>query len=128
MLTGPCGLCGAIATRYAEHGSLPVITLDPQLEQALLESIRPAENGTYLAIDGALMEIVAGNVAQLSQAAEQRGVTPVLACSPALRPPLHRLVRSAGQSVPVLSYPEIAGFPARIETMGVVSGAYADRP
>jgi len=27
----------------------------------------------------------------------------------------------------VLSYPEIAGFPARIETMGVVSGAYADR-
>jgi flagellar biosynthesis protein FlhA len=118
----------AIATRYAEHGSLPVLTLDPQLEQTLLESIRPAENGTFLAIDGGLMEAVAGSVAQLNTAAEQRGITPVLACSPALRPPLHRLVRSAGQNVPVLSYPEIAGFPAQIETMGVVSGAYAHRP
>ena len=117
----------AIATRYAEHGSLPVLTLDPQLEQALLESVRPTDNGTYLAIDGGLMETVAGNVAHLNTAAEQRGVTPVLACSPALRPPLHRLMRSAGQVIPVLSYPEIAGFPARIETMGVVSGAYADR-
>jgi flagellar biosynthesis protein FlhA len=117
----------AIATKYAEHGSLPVLTLDPQLEQTLLESVRPAENGTYLAVDGSLMEALAGNVAQLNTAAEQRGIQPVLACSPALRPPLHRLVRSAGLAVPVLSYPEIAGFPARIETMGVVSGAYAHR-
>jgi flagellar biosynthesis protein FlhA len=115
----------AIATRYADNGSLPVITLDPQLEHTMLESLRPTENGALLALDGGLMEAVANNVAQLSEAAEQRGALPVLACSPALRPPLHRLLRSAGQSVPVLSYPEIAGFPARIETMGVVTGAYA---
>ena len=116
----------AIATRYASHGSLPVFTLDPQLEQQLMESVRPGEGGTYLAIDGHQMEAIAGDVARLSTAAEQRGMTPVLACSPALRPPLHRLLRSAAQSVPVLSYPEIAGFPARIETMGVVTGAYAN--
>jgi flagellar biosynthesis protein FlhA len=115
----------AIATRYADGGSLPVLTLDPQLEHTLLESVRPAENGTFLAIDGGLMEAIAGEVARLNNAAEQRGISPVLACSPALRPPLFRLLRSAAQSVPVLSYSEIAAFPARIETMGVVTGVYA---
>ncbi len=115
----------AIANRYADSGALPVITLDPQLEHSLLESVRPAENGSFLALDGGLMEAIAADVARLVTAAEQRGVSPVLACSPALRPPLYRLMRSAGQSVPLLSYPEIAGFPARIETMGVVTGAYA---
>jgi flagellar biosynthesis protein FlhA len=115
----------AIANRYADNGSLPVITLDPQLEHSMLEALRPTENGAVLALDGGLMEAVANNVAQLANAAEQRGVVPVLACSPALRPPLYRLLRSAGQPVPVLSYPEISGFPARIETMGVVTGAYA---
>jgi flagellar biosynthesis protein FlhA len=102
-----------------------VLTLDPQLEHSMLESVRPTENGTLLALDGSIMEAIAGDVARLANAAEQRGVLPVLACSPALRPPLQRLLRSAGQSVPVLSYGEIAGFPARIETMGVVTGAYA---
>jgi flagellar biosynthesis protein FlhA len=115
----------AIAQRYADDGSLPVITLDPQLEHSMLDSVRPTESGTLLALDGSVMEAIAGDVARLANAAEQRGVLPVLACSPALRPPLNRLLRSAGQSVPVLSYPEIAGFPARIETMGVVTGAYA---
>jgi len=118
----------AIAVGYASRGSLPVLTLDPQLEQGLLESLRPAESGAVLAIDGHQMEAIAGDVARLVNTAEQRGMTPVLACSPALRAPLHRLVRSAAQSVPVLSYPEIAAYPERIETMGVVTGAYADRP
>src|SRR5437764_1055368 len=120
----------ASANRYADNGALLVLTLDPQLEHTLLESVRPTENGSFLALDGGLMEAVAGDVARLVNAAEQRGISPVLACSPALRPPLHRLLQSAGQAVPVLSYPEIAGFPRVDQRCGVRGrhGGPAERP
>jgi flagellar biosynthesis protein FlhA len=115
----------AIAAQHAHRGSLPVITLDPQLEHALLESLRPGDGGSFLAIDSGRAESIIGDVTRLATAAEELGVTPVLACSPQLRPPLTRLLRAGARKEPVLSYPEIAGSTAQIETMGVVNGAYA---
>jgi flagellar biosynthesis protein FlhA len=115
----------AIAAKYVSNGSLPVITLDPQLEHGLLESLRPSETGAFLAIDAMRAEAVISEVGRLSDAAEQQGVVLVLACSPQLRLPLHRLIQTGGRKVPVLSYPEISGSVSRIETMGVVADAYA---
>jgi len=115
----------AIAAQHTAGGTLSVLTLDPQLEHALLESLRPGESGTYLAIDSMRAEAMIADITALATAAEERGVSPVLACSPQLRPPLHRLLRSGARREPVLSYSEIAGSPNRIETMGVVNGAYA---
>ena len=54
-----------------------------------------------------------------------QGRTPVLVCSPQLRLPLRRLVKVVVARLPVLSYAEIATCTARIETMGVVTGAHA---
>jgi flagellar biosynthesis protein FlhA len=115
----------AIAAQYAANGTLTVLTLDPQLEQSLLESLRPSETGAFMAIDGLRAEAVVGEAARLVEAAEQQGVTPVLACSPQLRLPLMRLLRAGSRRVQVLSYSEISGSTAQIETMGVVNGAYA---
>ncbi|HEU5109704.1 MAG TPA: flagellar biosynthesis protein FlhA, partial [Micromonosporaceae bacterium] len=115
----------AIAARYVSNGTLSVITLDPQLEHALLEAVRPGESGTFLAIDSGTAEGVINDVTRLATAAENRGVSPVLACSPQLRPPLTRLLRAGARPEPVLSYAEISGIASQIETMGVVSGAYA---
>jgi flagellar biosynthesis protein FlhA len=115
----------AIAARYSSNGVLPVITLDPQLEHGLLEAVRPGEGGTYLAIDSTTAEAVINDVTRLATAAENRGVSPVLACSPQLRPPLARLLRAGARGEPVLSYPEIAGTQSQIETLGVVNGVYA---
>jgi flagellar biosynthesis protein FlhA len=115
----------AIAAQYAANGRLIVITLDPMLEQGLLESLRPGETGAFLAIDGMRAEAVVTEAAQLVESAEQQGRTPVLACSPQLRLPLMRMLRAGSRRVQVLSYPEISGSTAQIETMGVVNGAYA---
>jgi flagellar biosynthesis protein FlhA len=115
----------AIASRYAGGGALPVITLDPRLEQSLLEALRPGDGGAFLAIDADRAETVVADTNRLAEAAEQRGVSPVLACTPQLRAPLYRLLRAGNQAVPVLSYTEIAGSPAPIQTMGVVGHAYA---
>jgi flagellar biosynthesis protein FlhA len=115
----------AIAAQYTAGGRLTVITLDPMLEQGLLESLRPSETGAFMAIDGMRAEAIVSEAARLVEAAEQQGVTPVLACSPQLRLPLMRLLKAGSRRVAVLSYTEISGSTAQIETMGVVNGAYA---
>jgi flagellar biosynthesis protein FlhA len=115
----------AIAAQHTSDGRLTVITLDPQLEQHLLESLRPGEQGNFLAIDGMRAESIVGEAGRLVDAAEAQGVTPALACSPQLRAPLVRLLKAGNRRVSVLSYAEIAESSAQIETMGVVNGAYA---
>ncbi|HEX5198448.1 flagellar biosynthesis protein FlhA [Paractinoplanes rhizophilus] len=115
----------AIAASYVSGGRLTVITLDPMLEQQLLESLRPSETGAFMAIDGLRAEAIVSEAARLAETAEQQGLTPVLACSPQLRLPLMRLLRAGSRRVQVLSYGEISGSTAQIETIGVVNGAYA---
>ena len=115
----------AIAAQYTAGGRLTVITLDPMLEQQLLESLRPSETGAFMAIDGLRAEAIVSEAARLAETAEQQGLSPVLACSPQLRLPLMRLLRAGSRRVQVLSYGEISGSTAQIETIGVVNGAYA---
>ncbi|BEL11163.1 flagellar biosynthesis protein FlhA [Actinoplanes sichuanensis] len=115
----------AIAAQYATAGRLTVITLDPMLEQGLLESLRPSDTGAFMAIDGMRAEAIVSEAGRLAEAAEQQGLNPVLACSPQLRLPLMRLLRAGSRRVQVLSYSEISGSTAQIETIGVVNGAYA---
>jgi flagellar biosynthesis protein FlhA len=115
----------AIAAQYVAAGRLTVVTLDPMLEQQLLESLRPSETGAFMAIDGMRAEAIVTEAARLAETAEQQGLTAVLACSPQLRLPLMRLLRAGSRRVQVLSYSEISGSTAQIETIGVVNGAYA---
>ncbi|MGI5236643.1 flagellar biosynthesis protein FlhA [Dactylosporangium sp. CA-139066] len=117
-------LGAAIANRYSHDGILTAITLDPRLEQQLLESIRPTDVGLQLLIDTARAESIIADFERLTEQGEERGVSPVVVCSPQLRTPLRRLVQIGLPRLPVLSYSEIAGSTLRIETIGVVNGAY----
>jgi flagellar biosynthesis protein FlhA len=115
----------AIAAPYLHNGTLPVLTLDPRFEQSLLEALHPGETGARLVVDTARAEALVADASRLAEQVEQQGLTPVLVCSPQLRLPLRRLLRVAAPRLPVLSYAEITGSATRIESMGVVSGAYA---
>nr|WP_205861511.1 flagellar biosynthesis protein FlhA [Planosporangium flavigriseum] len=115
----------AIAARYATDGALTAITLDPRLEQSLLESLRPTDSGLQLLIDTGRAEAMAEELNHLAETAEQRGANPVVVCSPQLRLALRRLLQMAIPRMPVLSYAEIARCALRIETIGVVNGVYS---
>ncbi|WP_205864453.1 flagellar biosynthesis protein FlhA [Planosporangium mesophilum] len=115
----------AISARYATDGALTVVTLDPRLEQSLLESLRPTEAGLQLLVDTGRAEIMVAELTQLCETAEQRGLSPVVVCSPQLRLALRRLLQMAVPRLPVLSYSEIAQSALRVETVGVVNGAYS---
>ncbi|MCW2503379.1 MAG: flhA [Actinomycetia bacterium] len=116
----------AIASQYVTEGMLPVITFDPQVEHTLLESLRITDSGVQLSVETARAEAILSDVSRISEAAEQQGITAALVCSPQLRGPVRRLLQVAVPRLPVLSYTELAGSTARIETVGVVTGAYAN--
>jgi flagellar biosynthesis protein FlhA len=115
-------LGSAIAAQYVTDGMLPVITFEPRLEQSLLEALRITDTGMQLSIETSKAEAILTELTQISDAAEQQGIIAALACSPQLRLPVHRLLKVAVPRVPVLSYNELAGSSARIETVGVVTG------
>ena len=115
----------AVAAQYIKDGALPVLTFDPRLEHSLLEALHPSDQGMRLLIDTGRAEDLVADAARQAEAAEQRGLSPVLVCSPQLRMPLHRLLKVSVPRLPVLSYSEIADCSGRIETVGVVSGANA---
>ncbi len=115
----------ALAAPFVQDGRLRVLTLDPVLEHHLAEQLRPGEQGTQLLVDPQRLD---GMLTQLRNAvgraeAEGRGV--VLACAPAIRPALRRLVMLGPTRVPVLSYSEVTAAGVDVETAGVVSGDHA---
>ncbi|MEW6477627.1 MAG: flagellar biosynthesis protein FlhA [Actinomycetota bacterium] len=110
----------SISAGHAADGKLPVLTLDPMLEHALMESLRPGEAGSYLALDPEVAERLLTQVGAVATAAEQQGRQPVLVCAAPIRPALRRLVRNVNPGLAVLSYLEI-GRQLELESMGVVS-------
>ncbi|WP_217583976.1 flagellar biosynthesis protein FlhA [Microbacterium sp. GbtcB4] len=109
----------AIASRFAEDGTLRVVMIAPLLEQAMLESLRPGDEGSQIVFDPPRMEAVIASVKQ-TVATPTDGGEPVLVCAPSLRPAVRRLVSAQTDGLPVLSYTEATAASLTIETIGVV--------
>ena len=110
----------AISAAYAVEGRLPILTIEPLVEQALLEALRSGDSGSFLSIDPAVAERFALAAGARAEEAEQRGETPVLVCSAQLRPAVHRLTKAVAPRLPVLAYTEL-GPQLQLETIGVVN-------
>jgi flagellar biosynthesis protein FlhA len=109
----------AICSQFSRDGKLPVITLEPRLEQHLLESLRQGESGAFLALDPHITEAVLDETTAVIAATENQGHSPVLLCSDRLRPVLRRLFASTWPSLPVLSFNELSPH-LSLEPTGVI--------
>jgi flagellar biosynthesis protein FlhA len=114
----------AVCDTWAVDGVLQVLTLEPMLEQQLLEAVRPGEQGGVLALPPTVVERVVDGTLQVLAAAEREGNAPVLVCAPTLRSPVRRLLAPHAPRLPVLSYSEI-DTSLIIQTTGVVTGGAA---
>jgi flagellar biosynthesis protein FlhA len=110
----------ALVARFAENGRLSVITVEPVLEQTLVQDLRPGETGTQLVMDPGKLDAILTSLSSAVAAAESAGRAAVLVCAPMLRPALRRLVPHPPAGVPVLSYAEVTSAELAIETIGVV--------
>ena len=85
---------------------MAVITLDPELEQILLQSVQTApESG--LGIEPGLAEQMISELNQCIQQQQTGNKAAVLMVSPALRPILARLLRTLAPNLHVLAYNEV---------------------
>jgi len=115
----------AVPARYVENGTLRVITIAPDLEQAMLEGMRPSEHGTQILMDPSRIEHVLASLREQVARVEGMGRSAVLVCAPKLRPAIRRLVSAQAGGLPVLSYTEATAADVAIETVGVVRDAEA---
>ena len=83
---------------------LPVITLDPRLEQLLTDSVR---NGNEGGLEPGLAERLQQRLAETTRQQELGGQPAVLLVTPALRPWLARFLRFAIPALRVVAYNEV---------------------
>jgi len=98
-----------ISRKYQENGVMQALTLTPELEAELAESLQQSENGSFLNLDpGKARGILDAVVGKFNEARNQ-DKQPIILTNPILRFHLKRLL-DRGQSknqIPVLSYNEI---------------------
>jgi flagellar biosynthesis protein FlhA len=87
-----------------QSDELPVITLEPRLEQILQDALK---GGGEAGIEPSLAERVQAQLSETTQRQDMAGQPAVLLVSPALRPWLARFLRFAVPSLKVLAYNEV---------------------
>ena len=110
----------AIVAQHASGGTVHVISLDPRLEQQMLEAQRQTEAGTILALAPDTGQRVLTEVDQLVHQAQNANTHPVVVCAPQIRASLRRFLRPTMPRVPVLSYSELVGT-GQISSVGVIA-------
>jgi flagellar biosynthesis protein FlhA len=86
---------------------LSVITLDPALEQMLINSLQQSNKAGELIIEPKLVEGLISSVNQQRLQAEENGYPAVLVVAPPIRPWLARLLKQRFADISVLAYTEI---------------------
>ena len=87
--------------------TLPVIHLDPRLDQQIAATIHQTPQGAYLTLDPVIAQKVIAAIRHAIERVTSRGASPVLLCSPAIRPHLRKLIERAYPTVAILSSSEI---------------------
>jgi flagellar biosynthesis protein FlhA len=101
-------LARSIVKPYMDaEGTLAVITLDPQADRAVQESIRQAEGGAYLSLNPLTAQQLVNGIHKAADDAVATDGQPVVLVSPLVRPHIAQLVSRFQLHVPVVSRAEI---------------------
>ncbi len=115
-------LAAVLTSQITVDGVLRPITIDPLLEQQMIESVRTGEGGTFLAMEPGITEAFLAAADEQVLAAERVGHEPVIVCSASLRPVIHKLLLAGRPGLRVLSFAELTPGPS-IEPLGVINVA-----
>jgi len=97
----------AISKSFITPDNSDVITLDPQLEQMIMDSVQKTEAGSYLTIEPSVSGKIINNLSKLVEKLAQLGKQPVVLASPMVRLYFKRLTEQAIPGLVVLSYNEL---------------------
>ena len=113
-----------IVSQYlADDGTLPVITLSQEVEDAMINSIQHTEQGSFLTIDPAIANTIMSSVSRETENMLAMGYQPIVLCSPALRRHFRRMIEQFSPSLLVFSQGELLSN-MRIKSLGKVRIKY----
>ncbi|MBO4347526.1 MAG: flagellar biosynthesis protein FlhA [Lachnospiraceae bacterium] len=111
----------AISGKYfMPNETTSVVTLDPKLEQEMMNNIKQTENGSYIAMDPEKIKKIMNNVETEVGKLEQLGKAPILLTSPIVRMYFKKLSEDYFADLIVISYNEIESN-VELQSVGMVS-------
>ncbi|TWH60076.1 flagellar biosynthesis protein FlhA [Desulfitobacterium sp. LBE] len=99
---------------------LPVLTLDPKLEQLILDSIQPSDFGSYMTLDPRVLQELMQSLVREIEKMVLKGYNPVLVCAPVVRINLKRVTERQLPQLMVLSYNELV-HGVQVQAVGMVT-------
>jgi len=103
-----------------EDGTLCLATLSREVEDLIAEAIQPSDQGSYLAIEPNVAQMIIASVRNMAERFSPAGAQPVLLASPSIRRHVRKLVERFIPHMAVLSHNEIPQN-VKIQSLGVVS-------
>jgi flagellar biosynthesis protein FlhA len=97
----------AISSHFISDGNNSIITLDPSLEQMIMDSIQRSDAGTFLSLEPSATNSIINSLTKQVQKIAQIGRTPVVLASPVVRLYFKRLTEQVFPGLVVLSYNEL---------------------
>lgn len=97
-----------ISTKYfPPHETTSVVTLDPKVEQEIMESVKQTENGSFLNLDPGKTKAIIDSVGKEVEKLENLGKSPIIITSPIVRIYFKRLTEDYYRDLVVVSYNEV---------------------
>ncbi len=111
----------SISSKYfSKDSSNQVITLDPAVEQLIMNNIQQSEHGNYLALDPTMSKQIFDRINVEVNKLASRGVQPIILTSPIVRIYFKRMIDQVAPELIVLSYNEVDPN-TEIQSIGMVS-------
>ncbi len=97
----------AISSKVFHQEQNNVLTLDPELEQLIMDSVQHTEQGSYLALDPQISQQIFESLTQKMNKMMGMGQQPIVLTSPIVRVYFKRLTETVAPDLIVLSYNEV---------------------
>ena len=97
----------SISKRFIPDDVAHAITLDPSLEQLIIDSTKQSEHGSYLAIEPLQVHSIFDKLKSIIENMKNRGRAPVILTSPLVRRQFRKIAEQISPELAVLSYNEI---------------------
>ena len=96
-----------ISKRFIQDDMAYAITLDPSLEQLIIESTKQSEHGSYLALEPTQIHSIFDKLRSLIENMKNKGRAPIILTSPLVRKQFRKITEQISPELAVLSYNEV---------------------
>ncbi len=103
-----------------DSNTIYAVTLSPNLEQLIMQSVQKTDQGTNLIIEPNIAQKIFQNIANIFNEQISKGISPAILCSPLIRMYFKRLIEKKFPDIDVVSFNEIIP-EIKIENVGVIS-------